>query len=193
MKLIRIVFVTCLISIAVLPLAAQNSQRSRTGGRARTDCSLAQTTAATQTLDATEAEHLLYMREEEKLALDLYDAFSAMWKVRIFSNIAASEQRHFDAIGVLINRYRLTDPAQKAAGVFTNPELQKLYDTLLAAGSDSLLEALKAGITIENTDIEDLKAAIKLTDNTDVLIVYGNLLSGSTKHLSAFDSHIETK
>jgi hypothetical protein len=193
MKLVRVFFVMCLISIAALPLAAQNGQRSRTGGRARTDCPLTQTTAATQPLDAAEAWDLLFMREEEKLARDLYDAFSSMWKVRIFSNIAASEERHFEAIKVLIDRYGLKDSALEAAGVFTNSELQSLYDELLAKGSVSLLEALNVGVAVENKDINDLNDAISRTKHTDVLVVYGNLLSGSINHLAAFNSHIEVK
>jgi hypothetical protein len=91
----------------------------------------------------------------------------------------------------LIDRYGLTDPAQDKAGVFTNPILQQLYNDLLAAGSASLLDALQVGVTVEKTDIGDLNVAITDTNNTDVLVVYGNLLSGSTKHLSAFESHID--
>jgi hypothetical protein len=193
MKFVKTIFVICLIVIAAMPISAQNGQRMRNGGRnGCANCPLAQTTFAAQPLSAEEVVHLLYMREEEKLALDIYQALYSKWNMRIFSNIASSEQRHFDAVGTLISRYKLSDPAQATAGVFTNPDLQKLYNDLLAKGNLTLLDALEVGVTIEETDIADLKAAIAVTDNKDVLTVYGNLLNGSLNHLSAFNSHIET-
>jgi hypothetical protein len=199
MKFVKTFYMMCLIVIAAMPIWAQNGQRFGNGGRnGCANCPLSQTAVAVQPLSPEEASHLLYMREEEKLAFDIYQALFSQWKVRIFSNIAASEQRHFEAIGTLITRYGLVDPAIKtgtgefAAGDFANPVLQKLYDDLLAKGSLSLLDALQVGVMIEETDIVDLKAAIGITDNRDVLQVYGNLLNGSTNHLSAFEGHIET-
>jgi hypothetical protein len=192
MKLVKIFFVICLSMIAAMPMSAQSGQRIRNGGQnGCANCPLAQTAFATQPLSAEEVVHLLYIREEEKLARDAYQAFFSKWNVGIFSNIAASEQRHFDAIGTLISGYGLSDPAQATAGVFTNSDLQKLYNDLLAMGNLSLMDALQAGVIIEETDIDDLKAAIAVTDNKDVLTVYGNLLNESLNHLSAFNSHIE--
>ncbi len=192
MKLFRASFIMCLIVIAAVPASAQNGQRMRNAGRTGCAyCPLAQTAIATQPLSAEEAARLLYMREEEKLALDIYQALYSKWNLRIFSNIAAGEKRHFDAIGILIGRYGLSDPAQSTAGVFTNTDLQTLYNSLLAKGNLTLLDALKVGSAIEEADVADLKAAIAVTDNTDVLTVYGNLLNGSLNHLSAFNSHIE--
>jgi hypothetical protein len=193
MKLVKMLFVICLIAIAAIPISAQNGQRMRNGGgNGCANCPLAQTTFSTQPLSAEEATHLLYIREEEKLARDVYQVLYSKWNVRIFSNIASSEQRHFDAVGTLISRYKLTDPAQATAGVFTNPDLQALYSQLIAQGSISLLDALQVGVKIEETDIDDLKAAIDVTNNKDVLTVYGNLLNGSLNHLAAFSSHFET-
>ena len=192
MKFVKTFMMMFLIVIAATPAWAQNGQRLRTGGRnGCASCPLSQTAFAVQPLSAEEAAHLLYIREEEKLARDIYQALYSKWQVRIFNNIAASEQRHFDAIGTLIKRYGLSDPAQTTAGIFTNPDLQKLYDDLFAKGNLSLLDALQVGVAIEETDIDDLKAAIAVTDNRDVLTVYGNLLNGSLSHLSAFNSHIE--
>ncbi len=192
MKLVKTFIVLCLIVIVAAPLMAQNGPGRRNGCQnGGANCPLAQTALAVQPLSSEEAAHLLYMREEEKLALDIYQALYSKWDVRIFSNIAASEQRHFNALGTLIRRYGLPDPAQTAAGVFTNPDLQKLYNDLLTDGGLTLMDALQAGVTIEETDIEDLTAAIAATHNRDFLTVYGNLLNGSVNHLSAFSSHIE--
>ena len=192
MKFVKTFLMLFLIVIAATTAWAQNGQRPRNGGRnGCVNCPLLQTAFAVQPLSADEATHLLYMREEEKLARDVYQVLFSKWNVRIFNNIAVSEQRHYDAVGTLISRYKLTDPAQETAGVFTNPDLQALYAQLIAKGSISLLDALQVGVSIEETDIDDLKAAIAVTDNRDVLTVYGNLLNGSLNHLSAFNSHIE--
>jgi hypothetical protein len=192
MKFVKTLFMMGLIVMTSTLAWAQNGPGFKNGGRnGCANCPQSQTAFAVQPLSAEETAHLLYMREEEKLALDIYQALYLKWKVRIFSNIAASEQRHFDSIGTLINRYGLSDPAQPTAGVFTNPDLQELYDNLLAKGNLSLLNALQVGVAIEETDIDDLKAAIAVTDNRDVLTVYGNLLNGSLSHLSAFNSYIE--
>jgi hypothetical protein len=191
MKLIKTFFMMCLIVIAAAPAWAQNGQKLRNGGRnACATCPLVQTTFAVQPLSVDEAAYLLYIREEEKLALDIYQALYSEWQVRIFSNIANSEQRHFDAVGTLIDRYELSDPALPTAGAFANGDLQALYDNLLAKGKLSLLDALQVGVAIEEQDIDDLKAAILATDNRDILTVYTNLLNGSLNHLSAFKSRI---
>jgi len=193
MKLVKTFFMMCLIVIVASPIWAQNNQRARSNARVGcANCPLVQTSFPAEPLSAEETSHLLYIREEEKLALDIYQALFSKWRMRIFYNIAVSEKRHFDAIGTLITRYELPDPAQATAGVFTNPDLQKLYDELLAKGNLSLLDALQVGVLIEETDIDDLKAAIAVTDNRDLLTVYGNLMNGSLNHLSAFNSHIET-
>jgi len=193
MKFTKALLIMCLIATAAMPLLAQNGRgfRGNGGQNCRPDCPLAQTTVAGQPLSAAETAQLLYMREEEKLALDVYKALSSKWKMRIFNNISASEQRHFDALGTLINRYGLTDPAQTAAGIFTDASLQKLYNDLIARGNRSLRDALRVGVTIEEKDIADLKAATAATDNADVVAVYGNLLNGSQNHLAAFSGRIE--
>jgi hypothetical protein len=137
-------------------------------------------------LDANETAALLYMREEEKLAHDVYLTFSAQWDSPIFQNISQSEQTHTDAIKVLIDRYKLTDPASNTIGMFTNPDLQTLYEALVTRGRQSLSEALKVGAAIEEIDILDLEKYLSQTDNADIQQVFTNLKYGSYNHLSAF-------
>lgn len=152
-------------------------------------CAYAQ--AALQPLTNEEAATLRKMREEEKLARDVYEFLNEKWNVRIFKNISASEQRHFDAIGTLLTRYGVADPANSERGVFTDTALQALYNELTAAGSGSLKAALEAGVTIEKADIADLEAAIAATAKPDLKRVYVNLLKGSLNHLDAFESNLE--
>ncbi len=143
-------------------------------------------------LSADEAASLIFMREEEKMARDVYHALYAVWGQPTFVNIAASEQAHMDEIKVLLDRYGLDDPAQDA-GVFTNPELQALYNQLVAQGSISLADALKVGAAIEEIDILDLQERLALTDNLDIQTAFNNLLRGSASHLRAFTSVLFTQ
>jgi hypothetical protein len=136
-------------------------------------------------LTADETAGLLYMREEEKLARDVYNQMYTLWGQQVFQNIASSEQNHMDQVKLLLDRYGLADPALDP-GKFSDPTLQALYDQLIAQGSVSLEEALKVGVLIEQTDIADLQVRLAQTDNADIQLVYNNLLNGSYNHLSAF-------
>ncbi len=138
-------------------------------------------------LEADEAAGLLYMREEEKLARDVYLTLAERWSLPVFSNIQRAEQQHMDAVLVLLEQYGLDDPAAgNPVGVFTDPDLQALYEELVAQGSRSLADALKVGAAIEEIDILDLEARIGETDNPDIRRVYTYLKSGSENHLRAF-------
>lgn len=131
------------------------------------------------------------MREEEKMARDVYTYMYNKWGGQIFYNIITSEQKHMDAVKTLLDRYGVADPAANTpAGVFTNPELQTLYNQLIAQGNVSYVEALQAGVFIEETDINDLNTAIAATKRRDIKNVYNNLLLGSQNHLKAFVSNL---
>lgn len=151
--------------------------------------------AATQTdtgLSAEEIAGLLKMREEEKLARDVYQFLFDKWGLNSFENIASSEQTHMDEIKVLLDAYGLSDPAAgNAAGVFTDSELQKLYNDLTLKGSESLAAALKVGGAIEEIDILDLREQAKNVTHADIQIVYQNLENGSENHLRAFSGSLE--
>jgi hypothetical protein len=149
--------------------------------------------AATGALTAEEVSGLLYMREEEKLARDVYLALYEMWNVPIFENIAGSESTHTNAVKGLLDDYGLQDPAMEAAGVFTNADLQALYDELVETGAQSLEDALRVGTAIEEIDILDLEAHMAETDREDILRVYDNLLLGSYNHLRAFVGNLERR
>lgn len=138
-------------------------------------------------LSAEETAALLFMREEEKLARDVYNTLYAVWGQPTFQNIAASEQAHMDEVKLLLDRYGLADPALEPAS-FTDPSLAALYDQLVAQGSLSLADALKVGAAIEEIDILDLQARLAQTDNADIQQVFNNLMNGSYNHLNAFAS-----
>jgi len=148
--------------------------------------------ASGEPLSDAEAQGILYMREEEKLARDVYTTLYEVWGLPVFENIARSEQAHMDAIETLIDRYELVDPVTGAGvGEFANADLQNLYDVLVAQGSTSLTKALEMGALIEELDITDLEKHIADASHEDVVWVYENLMSGSENHLRAFVSTLE--
>ncbi len=138
-------------------------------------------------LSNAEREGILMMREEEKLARDVYTELGRKWGLRIFSNIARSEQTHMDAIRYLIEKYKIQDPVtDDAIGKFTSKKMKRLYEQLTAQGMHSLAEALKVGATIEDLDIKDLEKLLLANNNEDIRITYKNLTKGSRNHLRAF-------
>ncbi len=138
-------------------------------------------------LSDAETKSLLFMREEEKLARDVYLGLNRAWDVPVFEFISKSEQRHMDAVGCLVLKYGLEDPVgENAEGVFTNTALQDLYNDLMEDGLVSLEAAYTVGAGIEDLDIFDLTEALKEVDNDDIKKVYENLTKGSRNHLRAF-------
>lgn len=129
---------------------------------------------------------LLYLIEEEKLAHDVYTVLGQTWGGNTFSNILASESTHQDQVLSLLNTYGLTDPRSAEIGVFTNPDLQALYDQLIAQGMTSQTEAYKVGVLIEETDITDLTTAINSTTDATIVATLEKLRSASESHLAAF-------
>jgi hypothetical protein len=146
----------------------------------------------TAVLSAQEIAALKFMREEEKLAHDVYVALYALWPTAsIFSNIALSETTHTEAILALLVKYSLDDPAEgKPAGVFEDADLQALYITLMNMGQTSLIAALSVGALIEETDVRDINEKKAVTDQADILAVYDSLLCGSRNHLRSFNAQL---
>ncbi|MDD4882143.1 MAG: DUF2202 domain-containing protein [Gallionellaceae bacterium] len=143
-------------------------------------------------LSAQEAADLAFMREEEKLARDLYVSLNDYWNRMVFANISASEETHFSTLGDALARYNLADPALSGAGMFSNGELQALYDALLNQGRGSLVAAFRTGALVEEVDIEDLDAALASTSHADLQTIYTRLQCGSGNHLRAFVRNLET-
>lgn len=142
-------------------------------------------TAAGQ-LTAAERTAVLRMREEEKLARDLYLTLAETSGDRRFARIARSEQQHFDLVGGLVARYELEDPASATPGEFKDAELQALYDRLERAGRASAAAAIAQGVIVEQTDIADIDDALPAIDAADVRQVLTVLRAGSERHLTAF-------
>lgn len=141
----------------------------------------------TETLEVEEKERILFIREEEKLAYDVYQAMFDIYGVKIFQNIPNSELSHMEAILVIINKYQLVDPMDNnPRGVFANADLQNLYNSLVSQGNRNILSAYQVGAKIEELDIFDLNKSIAVTNNQDIKLVYDFLNKGSRNHLRSF-------
>ncbi len=140
-----------------------------------------------ESLDPAERERILFIREEEKLAYDVYQTLFDRYGVKIFQNIPNSEMSHMEAMLSIIKKYQLIDPMDKnPRGIFTDPALQSLYNALVSQGQVSLLAAYQVGAKIEELDIYDLNKSIAVTNNQDVKLVYDFLNKGSRNHLRSF-------
>ncbi|PKL79041.1 MAG: hypothetical protein CVV25_09275 [Ignavibacteriae bacterium HGW-Ignavibacteriae-4] len=143
-------------------------------------------------IDTMTAEDMQFVREEEKLARDVYLHSYDKYQLQIFKNISESEQSHMDAILGQLEKYSVTDPVgDNARGVFVNTTLQGLYDELTAKSDESLVEALKVGALIEDLDIFDIENILKRVSESSIINVYNNLTCGSRNHLRSFTSELK--
>jgi len=143
-------------------------------------------------LSADAASGLIYMIEEEKMARDLYDAFFDQTGSTVFDRISDSEQQHYDTLITVADAAGIDLSAiSTTVGVFTNPEIQSLYDLLLAQGSLSLDAAYEVGVLVEQTDIADLQNYITGEDIGIVGTIYEHLEVGSEHHLATFSQYAD--
>jgi hypothetical protein len=141
-----------------------------------------------------EEGHLTLMREEELMAKEVYEYLYSLYTIPVFNNISNSETSHTLTVKCLLDKYGIPDPAEgHQTGVFQNPDIQALYNSLTAQGSQSLLDALIVGITIEDLDIFDLESCMEDLDNTDISLVFSNLTKGSRNHMRAFNGHLNNQ
>ena len=166
-------------------------------------------------LDNSELTHLIFMREEEKLARDVYTKLGSMYPDSvIFGNIDDSEQSHTTAVKNMIEKYGYEDPnTNDNIGVYTGEDygwyFTEKYNLLVERASISELEALYVGAFIEELDMMDINQCPKVivetdnginevtncgrisTDNSDIANLYDSLLDGSDSHLEAYVKNIE--
>ena len=167
------------------------------------------------TLDDNELTHLVFMREEEKLARDVYIVLGEMYpEAGIFGDIDDSEQRHTDTVRDTILSYDEKDPTKRDnVGVYTGKEygwyFTEKFAQLTEMGARSELDALYVGAFIEELDMLDITQCPAIivemdddidevtdcgkvyTDNLDLQRMYDSLLEGSKNHLRAYVGNIE--
>lgn len=141
----------------------------------------------TSSLSDDERESIIYLREEEKLARDVYKMMYAKYDLRPFRNISQAEERHMELMKDLLTKYSINDPVSSdETGSFTNSAINELYKKLIEQGNSSLVDALKVSAFIEEVDIKDLDKQLSITQNSDIKDTYTYLRQGSENHLRAY-------
>jgi hypothetical protein len=186
----RILFLTLLFSSILVSLNSCQESTASTDDEidlvAEKSALIDNCPGVTGTITEKDAEGLIFMWEEEKMARDVYAYFFDKYKHRVFGNITKSEAIHQLAVTRLMEGFEVENPGSDAPGTFLNEHIAELYATLIEMGELSLVDALKAGALIEETDILDLKEWLNQTENPSVTRVFTNLLKASENHLRAF-------
>lgn len=175
------------------------------------------TSSASAVLDSIEASHLTFMREEEKLARDVYLTLAELYPGQtVFSRIATrSEQTHTDTMRDKLDQYNLPDPNPEtnslptSLGVFTGAEwggyFREKFEALTTQARKSELAALYIGAFIEELDMHDIAicphvmidrgytspCGLQYTDESALQTAYTSLISGSESHLRSYVGQIE--
>lgn len=140
------------------------------------------------------ATDLCMLREEEKLARDVYTALFASTSINVFENIARSEQMHTDAVAAQLAMRGIPDPVtDDTPGVFQAPAFQALYASLTLEGRMSDVAALRVGATIEDLDLRDIQEMRARTSDAAALALYDNLACGSRNHMRSFAGQLESR
>ena len=168
-------------------------------------------------LDGVEASHLTFMREEEKLARDVYLTLASLYPHQeVFGTIATtSEQTHTDTMRDKLAQFGLPDPnpdtndLPDSVGVFLGaewgPYFTEKFEALTGQGRSSELAALYVGAFIEELDMNDIAVCpqvmvdagypkpcgLQYTDEAALTNAYSSLIDGSENHLQAFVKQIE--
>lgn len=137
------------------------------------------------------ATDLQFLREEEKLARDVYLFAFELYGIQLFRNIAESEQQHTTQVKAMMELYKIEDIASEYEGVFTNQELQTLYLALIERVKLNRIEAFAVGATIEDLDIYDLSRMAENTSAENIAQLYANLACGSANHMRSFYSQLQ--
>lgn len=138
----------------------------------------------------SELQTLLHMKEEEKLARDVYTVFYEKWGIPVFTNISKAETTHMNAVIFLLKDYGEDYTKVKEPGAFEDPKFRELYEQLVSKGSVSVGDAYKAGALIEELDIKDLTEQLNVVTNENIKLVFENLRKGSRNHLRAFNHRL---
>ena len=193
----RFLIVACAGLLVFVAGVADAQGRPPQGGGA-SDCQQALIdrfeSLGTNTLDIDTINDILLLREEEKLARDVYTTFSWWYDLSVFSNIARSEQQHMNLVALLLDRYGLEDPAEgNGIGEFDDDWVQGVFDFLIAKGANSLVDALWAGAFIEDVDIYHLEHILEGSTFDDINLIVENMVAGSRNHMRSFVGALEKR
>lgn len=137
----------------------------------------------TEPLSADEIEFLFAIREDEKVARDLYAVFAALYPASPqIAKIKTAEDSHIACIEAVLDYYEISYPAMTPAGVFKDAERQALYDELAGQGT-TLLEAYAAMAALEEESVWAYKSVQNEIANENISLVITNMIKASSNHL----------
>jgi hypothetical protein len=166
---------------SVEPSAKAGEAGAAAPGLERTLTSRAEGSGA---LTLADRETVLFVREQEKLARDVYAALSQTWRLDVFNTMIGSEEIHSDTLRTLLARHKLSDPSLRLApGEFTQSDLKLLHDRLIARGKLSPLEALKACASIEEMEITGIGERLALAQAEDIQRTLEIIVQSDRHHL----------
>jgi len=154
------------------------------------DANLKSGIVETGPLTDSELAALQSLKEEEKLARDVYMMLYEKWGSPVFLNISGAETNHLNAVNYLLSYYGEADTLIGAVGAFVNPAFTELYNELLETGYESLESAFRTGALIEEMDIKDIRELYEVVTNENIIMVFDNLERGSRNHLRAFNRQL---
>lgn len=205
---------TTIFIIAAMLAAISSSINAGRGGNKSAGGS---GSTSSTSLDSIEISHLTFMREEEKLARDVYLTLAEQYPGHpIFNNIATrAEQTHTDTMRDKLEQFNLEDPNPNtnnlpaSRGIFTGAEwgsyFTEKYSELTTQGITSTLNAFYVGAFIEELDMKDISVCPQImiehgypspcglayTDESALQTAYSSLINGSENHLRAYVKQIE--
>lgn len=149
-------------------------------------------TANTKNLTEEEKTGLIFTRQEEKLAYDVYRYAFEKYGSPIFDNISRSELTHQGKIQDILDEYNIPNPVENSGpGQFEDESLQNLYQQLTEKVDISLADAFEVGATIEDLDINDLMELTESSQNAQLKKTYEMLTCGSRNHLRGFTGQLK--
>lgn len=150
-----------------------------------TRANVAPVLGVTAPLSADEIEFLFAIREDEKVARDLYTSFSALYPASVqIAKIKTAEDSHIACIEAVLDYYEISYPAMTATGVFEDAERQALYNDLVDK-SATLLETFGTMAVIEEETVLAYKSVQSEITNENISLVVANMIKASSNHLKA--------
>jgi hypothetical protein len=89
--------------------------------------------------------------------------------------------------------FKIEDNSSNNPGEYVNADIKALYEKLKTMGDLSVIDALKVGVLVEQTDIADLQKQLSLVSNASIKTVYTNLSKASEAHLKSFIWNLKVK
>lgn len=143
-------------------------------------------------LTECEIEGIVLVREERKLASDLFSELYDTWDFEIFKLISQSEQTYMDEIKELIDKFNIEDPVKdNSRGIFTSPYIKKLYSNLVEKGNKSAYESVRIAATLEDLSIKDLNDLLELSTKKEIITLYNSLRMASIGYIRAISKELK--